>query len=259
VGHLRTFPLPGGDAAAREPRRSALGVLYELWGDDAQRIAERWFNKAELRTLLAALGRADIFPRTSSLGRLFDAVAAMCGLSGSGGTENGPGSGSRMPDASLISAASSRVSFEGQAAMALEFAVDETIQEAYPLPLTDGPSSGTDSDTGTLGNGSAFVGDWEPLVCGILSDRAHGVPIGVIAAKFHNALAAWAFQAAQRVGCSQIVLSGGCFQNAVLETRVRQRLSAAGFHVFTHCGVPPGDGGIALGQILIAAQHSEDR
>jgi len=259
VGHLRTFPLPGGDAAAREPRRSALGVLYELWGDDARRIAERWFNKAELRTLLAALGRADIFPRTSSLGRLFDAVAALCGLPGRGVIDNESGSGARMPDASPVLAASSRVSFEGQAAMALEFAVDETIQEAYPLPLTDGTSNGTDSDAGTPGNCSAFVGDWEPLVCGVLSDRAHGVPIGVIAAKYHNALAAWALQAAQRVGCSQIVLSGGCFQNAVLETRVRQRLSAGGFHVFTHCDIPPGDGGIALGQILIAAQHSEDR
>jgi hydrogenase maturation protein HypF len=256
LGHLRAFPLPGGDAAAREPRRAALGVLYELWGDDAQRIAERWFTRAELRTLLAALRRPGLFPRTSSLGRLFDAVAALCGLL-------------------------DRVSFEAQAAMALEFAVDETVQEAYPLPLQTAPGSGartpenspameadetrTGSGAWTPGRspafvgGSAFVGDWEPLVCGVLSDRLHGVPIGVIAAKFHNALAAWAVAVAQRVGCPQIVLSGGCFQNAVLETRVRQRLSSAGFRVYTHHSVPPGDGGIALGQILIAAQHNKDR
>jgi hydrogenase maturation protein HypF len=170
VGHLRTFPLPGGDAAAREPRRAALGVLYELWGDDAQRIAERWFTKAELRTLLAALRRPGLFPRTSSLGRLFDAVAALCGLPGPGGAENGtgsgsrmpgacpifetgPGSGSRMPGNSPIFGSPHRVSFEAQAAMALEFAVDETVQEAYPLPL----QTGTGSESRTPENSPAFV------------------------------------------------------------------------------------------------------
>ena len=258
VGHLRTFPLPGGDAAAREPRRAALGVLYELWGDDAQRIAERWFTKSELRTLLAALRRPGLFPRTSSLGRLFDAVAALCGLPDPGGAENGTGSGSRMPGACPIFGSPDRVSFEAQAAMALEFAVDENVQEAYPLPLI-ADETGTGSGSRTSGNSHAFVGDWEPLVCGVLSDRSHGVPIGVIAAKFHNALAAWAVEMARRVGCPQIVLSGGCFQNAVLETRVRQRLSAAGFRVYTPHNVPSGDGGIALGQILIAAQHNKDR
>jgi hydrogenase maturation protein HypF len=218
LGHLRTFPLPGGDAAAREPRRAALGVLYELFGADAQRIAQRWFTGPQLRSLLAALHRPGLFPRTSSLGRLFDAVAALCGL----------------PD---------QVSFEAQAAIELEFAVDETIEDAYPLPLTD-------SDP--------MIGDWEQLVRGILDDQLHGLPNGTIAAKFHNSLANWAEESAKRAECQQIVLSGGCFQNVALETRVVDRLKAAGFLVATHRCVPPGDGGIALGQIVIATQQDKD-
>ncbi len=217
AGHLRSFPLPGGDAAAREPRRSALGVLYELLGSDVHIIAERWFSSGEMRPLLAALKRGRLFPRTSSMGRLFDAVAALCGL----------------PD---------RVSFEGQAAMALEFAVDPDVQDAYPLPL---------------GGPTPAVADWEPVIRGILDDRTRGLPVGTIAAKFHNALAELAVAAARRVGCPQIVLTGGCFQNAVLHTRVRQRLLDSGFHVYTHRSVPPGDGGIALGQLLIAAKIHE--
>lgn len=218
VAHLRSFPLPGGDKAAREPRRSALGVLAELLGDRAGAYAERWFTRAESQTLLAAVRRPGLFPRTSSLGRLFDAVAALCGL----------------PD---------RVSYEAQAAIDLEFAVAPGVQESYPLTLTDDDPA---------------IGDWEPLVRGVLKDLADRVPTGTIAAKFHHSLADWAVQVARRFGCSQVVLSGGCFQNQILQSCVSRRLTAAGFRVFTHRDVPPGDGGIALGQILIAAKQYKD-
>jgi hydrogenase maturation protein HypF len=222
VAHLRTFQLPGGDAAAREPRRAALGVLYEMLGDAAGELASPWFRAAELRVLLAALARGTLFPRTSSLGRLFDAVAAICGA----------------PD---------RVSFEGQAAMGLEFAADLGVDEAYPLPLG-------------LVSGTPAVADWEPLVRAVLDDRRHGVPVSRIAAQFHNALAELAVAAARLTDCSTIVLSGGCFQNALLSQRLRQRLSEAGFHVYTQQSVPSGDGGIVLGQIWIAAKiHEEAR
>ncbi len=218
VAHLRTFPLPGGDAAAREPRRSALGILSELLGDRAGAYADRWFTSSEGATLLAALRRPGLFPRTSSLGRLFDAVAVLCGL----------------PD---------RVSYEAQAAIDLEFAVAPGVQESYPLTLTDGDPA---------------IGDWEPMIRCVLDDLANGVQTGTIAAKFHNGLADWAVEVARRFGCPQIVLSGGCFQNRVLQSRVRQKLRAAGFRVFTHQSVPPGDGGIALGQIFIAAKQYKD-
>jgi hydrogenase maturation protein HypF len=213
LAHLRTFPLPGGDRAARQPRRSALGVLFEILGEAAADVAREWFAADELPMLIAALRRPKLFPRTSSMGRLFDAVAALCGL---------------WP----------RVTFEGQAAMALQFAADPDVSEAYPLPLVAG---------------SPAVLDWEPLVHGVIADRGHGVPLGVIAAKFHNALAETAVAAARRGDCRQVVLTGGCFQNAWLTERVRTRLSEDGFNVYTHRGVPPGDGGIALGQILVAA------
>jgi hydrogenase maturation protein HypF len=218
VAHLRTFRLPGGDQAVREPRRSALGALFEMMGSAAAEIAEPWFGSAELRTLLAALERPKLFPRTSGLGRLFDAVAALCGLS-------------------------ERVTFEGQAAMALEFAVDPVVRDAYPLPLSaDVPA----------------VADWEPLIRGVLDDRSRGVPASQIAAKFHNALAEMALAVAARIGCHQIVLTGGCFQNAVLTQRVRERLLENDFKVYTHRQLPPGDGGIALGQVLIAARRMKE-
>jgi hydrogenase maturation protein HypF len=213
IAHVRTFPLPGGDRAAREPRRSALGLLYEILGAAATEVVGQWFTAAELSMLYAALSRPKLFPRTSSLGRLFDAVAALCGLPAS-------------------------VTFEGQAAMALEFAAWPAVTGRYPLPAT---------------GCEPLVWDWEPLIRAILADRRSGRPVGEIAASFHNSLAAAAVAAARTAACPQIVLTGGCFQNALLTERVRQELQAAGFDVFLHQAIPPGDGGIALGQILVAA------
>lgn len=234
LAHLRTFPLPGGDQAAREPRRAALGLLFEVLGDAAAEWVAPWFTPAELRTLLAALRRPRLFPRTSSLGRLFDAVAALCGLPWSADAEDGPDS--------LCSPA--RVSFEGQAAMALEFAADPAVPDAYPLP----PSEGTPA-----------VADWEPLLRAVIADRRRGRPVAEIAARFHNALADLAVSAARRAGCRQVVLTGGCFQNALLSDRVRERLSDAGHSVYIQQQVPPGDGGLALGQVWVAARTLEGR
>ncbi|MGA2031578.1 MAG: carbamoyltransferase HypF [Thermoguttaceae bacterium] len=235
VAHLRPFRLPGGDRAMREPRRSALGLLYEMLGSEAgdcpdfrlsengtvpfrnaevARYAAGWFRAPELRTLLAVLAAPRHAPRTSSMGRLFDAVAALCGLP-------------------LVT------SFEGQAAMALEFAADADLEEAYPLPLAGGVPA---------------VADWEPLVRRVLADRAAGEPPARISARFHNALAELAVAIAQRTGLGQVVLGGGCFQNRLLTQTVRQRLMKAGFSVLMPSAVPPGDGGIALGQVFVAAK-----
>ncbi|NLF72951.1 MAG: carbamoyltransferase HypF [Candidatus Anammoximicrobium sp.] len=217
VAQLRTFPLPGGDRAARQPRRSALGVLYAIFGTQAADAAGAWFTTEELGMLIAACGRPRLFPRTSSLGRLFDAVAALCGLP-------------------------AWVTFEGQAAMALEFAANPEVRDAYPLPVR----AARGADPAVL--------DWEPMIRAVLADRAAGLPVAEIAARFHNALAAAAVQAARMAGCRQVVLTGGCFQNAFLTERVQASLRDAGFQVYVHSEVPPGDGGIALGQILIAAK-----
>ena len=215
VGHLRTFSLPGGDRAVREPRRSTLGVLFELFGNEAAKHARGWFMPNELDPLMRLLDRSIRCPRTSSLGRLFDAVACLCGL----GTT---------------------ISFEGQAAMALEYAADWQEKDAYPMALSD-----------TI----PAVADWGPMIGAVLADRRSGVPTGRISSRFHNALADWAVAAAGRVDCRQVALSGGCFQNGLLFDRVQTRLLEAGFTVYTHRTVPPGDGGIALGQLLVAARR----
>jgi hydrogenase maturation protein HypF len=126
--------------------------------------------------------------------------------------------------------------------MALEFAADAQVEEAYPLPL---------------GEGTPAVADWEPLLRAVLADRAADVPVGRISARFHNALAELAVTVARRASLPRVVISGGCFQNALLGDRAGRRLSQAGFSVYTHRRVPPGDGGIALGQVWIALQQAQ--
>jgi hydrogenase maturation protein HypF len=241
VSHLRTFALPGGDRAAREPRRSALGLLFEIFGPAAAEHAAAWFQPHEIDTLLAMLARHVGTPRTSSMGRLFDAVAAICGL----------------PPAT---------SFEGQAAMALEFAAEESESQAYPLALlacsTDG-GCGADASpapaTKLRQPQHNLVVDWEPLVQALLADGAAGVSVGRRSARFHNALAEMAVAVARAVGSPEIpiVLTGGCFQNALLTGRTRRRLSAAGFRVYTHHQVPSGDGGLALGQAFLTLRQMQ--
>ena len=120
--------------------------------------------------------------------------------------------------------------------MRLEFAADLDRSEAYPLPV---------------GDGEPAIIDWEPLVRAVLADRAAGVSVGRISARFHNALAELAVVLARRAGLSDVVLSGGCFQNARLAEGLRRRLLDAGFRVHAHRQVPPGDGGIALGQVIV--------
>ena len=225
VAHLRQFKLPGGDRAAREPRRCALGLLFAIEPDRAGTIVGHLFEPAEWGPLTTMLARDVRCPTTSSMGRLFDAVAALCGLP-------------------------ARISFEGQAAMALEFAADPLEPDAYPMPLIerDGPD----------GERAPAIIDWEPMIERIIEDRAAGVPIGTLSARFHNGLADAAAAIFVRSGLRSVVLTGGCFQNALLSDQVRSRLIDNGATVFTHRQVPPGDGGIALGQLYLALQQTKE-
>ncbi len=213
VAHLRPFSLPGGDRAAREPRRSALGILHEAQGAECFTMAQRWFSPTELDTLLSALKNPHLFPRTSSMGRLFDAVAALSGLS-------------------------QRVSFEGQAAMALEFVASDEELPPYTVTLSDAQPA---------------VWDWSPMLGQVIEDLHNGQPPGFVSGRFHETLARAAVQIAERTRCPRIGLTGGCFQNEQLCRRVQLHLSAAGFDVYTQRQVPPGDGGLALGQVWAAA------
>ena len=220
VAHLRQFRLPGGDKAVKEPRRVALGLLYEMFGESLFSMTELTplaaFSPAELGLLKTMLARNLNSPVTSSVGRLFDAVASLAGLR-------------------------QQVRFEGQAAMELEFALEGvTTTEAYQLPI--------------LSERAQLALDWFPLVLAILADLKLGLPVSQISARFHNALAEAAVAIARQIGQSRVVLSGGCFQNRYLTERCVQRLEEAGFRPCWHQRVPPNDGGISLGQVA-AARH----
>ncbi|WP_437899861.1 carbamoyltransferase HypF [Sorangium sp. So ce124] len=222
AAHLRSFPLPGGERAMREPRRSALGLLWELRGEGARDHARSWFREAELGPLLSMLARGTSSPRTTSVGRLFDGVAALAGLRGA-------------------------ASFEGQAAMELECLAEAAgAQAGYPLPLRAGAP------------GVPAVLDFGPLIDAVLDDRRDGVTPGVIAARFHAALADVAEALAAASGLGRIVLAGGCFQNALLAASIRERLAARGVEVYAPRLYPPGDGGLSLGQVLVAARRGAD-
>jgi hydrogenase maturation protein HypF len=214
VGHFRQFRLPGGDAAVKEPRRSALGLLYAIFGDELWDREEllRDFTARELGLLRQMLERKINAPLTSSAGRLFDAVAALAGL--------------RV-----------RSSFEGQAAMELEFAVDPEITDAYPFAI------------------SHAVIDWQPMIIEMMHDLLLNADIRFISSRFHNTLAAIIVAMAQKIGTPIAVLTGGCFQNRFLTERAASLLDAAGFHPHWHQRVPPNDGGIALGQVIGAARQ----
>lgn len=224
VAHLRTFRLPGGEVAVREPRRAAAGVLFELQGagffHDGTAPGVRAFSSAEIGLIGRMLERRVNAPTTSSAGRLFDAVASLLNVR-------------------------QRCSFEGQAAMELEFVADAgTDETSYPFTVLDGEP------------GSARVIDWGPMIEAILRETAAGTPRATIARRFHNTLAEMIVRIAEHTGHRRVVLSGGCFQNRILTEGTVGRLEAAGFRPYWHQRVPPNDGGIALGQIQAAAmQH----
>jgi hydrogenase maturation protein HypF len=225
VAQLRPFRLPGGEQAVREPRRAAIGLLYELFGDSLFSMPNlppvEAFTPAERGVLRQMLARGVNCPWTSSAGRLFDAVAAILGI--------------RLGK-----------QFEGQAAMELEWTADAAESAAcYPFDIceSDGP----------------LRVDWGPLLHALLADQARRAAPGFIAATLHNTLAEAIVAVARRIGERQVVLSGGCFQNRVLTEGAVSRLRAAGFSPCWHQRIPPNDGGIALGQIVVACTALEEQ
>ena len=235
AGHLRTFPLPGGEQAVREPRRSALGILYALFGSDAFHLegvpALGAFTRKELEVLQQMLEKEFHCPRTSSAGRLFDAVASLAGLR-------------------------QKIRYEGQAAMELEAAFDPKVEAApYPFRFEERPGGAFDGDGGGVEEAeTVFTADWGPMVEAILDDIRRPVRAGVTAARFHRTLAEIIAAGVQYIKESKVVLSGGCFQNRVLLEKTADFLRRDGRTVLVHQRVPPNDGGIALGQVLAAGR-----
>jgi hydrogenase maturation protein HypF len=223
LGHLPAVPLPGGTQALLEPWRNTWAQLatqvgwervIENWG---QLDAIRWLADRPLDLLEQMRTRGINSPASSACGRLFDAVAALLGL------------------------CRQRIAYEGQAAIELETLAGQAADEThgYPIDLLD-----------------AAMG-LEPLWTAMLDDIAAGTPVPRVAARFHiglgDAITTAARHWCSHHGLSRVALSGGVFQNRTLFARVHGQLREAGLEVYSHRQLPTNDGGIALGQAVVAA------
>ncbi|MBC6461887.1 carbamoyltransferase HypF, partial [Actinomadura sp. HBU206391] len=223
AGHLRAVPLPGGDAAVRNPCRMALSHLTAAgipWDADLPPV--RACEAAEIRALRSQLASGLGCADCTSMGRLFDAVSSLLGVR-------------------------HRIGYEGQAAIELE-ALAGTAAEAPPLRLAVG---------------SDGVLDPGPLLHALVAGLRAGASVAELAAGFHEAVAVAVAEVATAVGRRSGValagLSGGVFQNVLLLRACRERLEEAGFEVLIHRVVPPNDGGLALGQAAVAALQVNDQ
>ena len=227
VAHFSYVPLPGGTAAIREPWRMAVSYLAQTFGEEFVRldipfVRELERGKAEL--MLTMMARRLNSPLTSSCGRLFDAIAALIGLR-------------------------REVNYEAQGAMELESLARssaETGQGSYPFSL------------------NRMVGWWQ-IDCrsvfeAIVEDIKRKAPVELISRRFHNGLVEILVRLAcllrQESAINRVCLSGGVFNNLIVFDGLIRELQAHEFEVFTHSEVPTGDGGLSLGQALVAAHSS---
>ena len=240
VARLRPFPLPGGEVAAREPWRSALGALYETLGADLWALDLPPLRRAaQWRDVLATLVAAPATLRTSSAGRLVDAVSALAGLRQESG-------------------------YEAQAAILLEQAAAPT-SEAYPFTLLRS-EAGPPVASGRQATGLQASGpdaptlelDWRPMVAAIVEDLVRGRSAPHVSGRFHRTLARMTASVAESAGIPRVGLTGGCFQNVPLTQCATEELRRRGFDVLVHSQVPPNDGGISAGQALVAASRLLD-
>ena len=217
--HLRYVPMVGGDAAVRQPWRMALSYLRDTFGARPLPSGIRFLEnipEKQVGLVDAMLLRGINSVDTSSCGRLFDAVASLVDLR-------------------------QEVNFEGQAAIELEMIAQANLQQRYPFLVSDGEPAQV---------------DMRPLIENIVEDLARSKPAGYIAAFFHNTVAATIVEVCRSIRKSdqlkRVCLSGGTFQNMYLLRRAVEGLQRNGFEVYLHALVPPNDGGISLGQAVIA-------
>jgi hydrogenase maturation protein HypF len=225
AAHLAYVPLPGGAAAIREPWRMALSYLWDAFGDDYRKLDLPLLKTLEARkieTVAAMIRRRVNAPPTSSLGRLFDAVAALAGIR-------------------------YHITFEGQAAMELEMAASGAPVRPYAVGWEKGAVTRIPP---------------APIIRGVVADLVAGVPAAVVSDRFHCTLVDLFTRlcAALRVetGLGRVALSGGVFQNILLFTGLKESLERQGFAVISHTRVPTNDGGIALGQAVVAAALTQN-
>ncbi len=218
--HLSYSPLPGGDQAIKEPWRLALAWLHQIEPDCLEDPAlSGILNHEGHQVVMQQIERGINTPMTSSVGRLFDAVAALCGVR-------------------------YKVNYEAQAAIEFEALVDTEEEGVYTFEIVEDEI------------------DPRPAIGLLVSDIAQGFPLARIAARFHNGVALVVAEVCKdirkRSGVSEVVLSGGVWQNMVLLSRTVSNLRREDFSVYLHRKVPTNDGGIALGQALIALAHMRE-
>ena len=236
AGHLEHLPMPGGEAAIRHPYRLAIGTLYALTGQ-VPSLPSLSAGKEEVRIIQQQIDQGIHCPQTSAGGRLFDAVSALLGIR-------------------------ERITYEAQAAVELEMAAEgqrskskvqnpkSKIQRSKSKVQRVGYPFGIEE--GDEGKVIRLRGLFEAL----LADVRGGVAVGKMAYRFHVTVAemirATCEQIAEETGLGTVALSGGCFQNRLLLALTVPRLEEVGFRVLLHCQVPCNDGGISLGQAVIA-------
>ena len=223
-GHLAYYPLAGGDKASKEAIRPLVGLLGPAGVEENTDVLTQVEPDADkIRLIATQIEKGLNTVQTSSLGRLFDAVAALIGL----GTKN---------------------RFEAELPMALEATIQDGIEDAYPIKLAE------ENET---------VLKYSPIISGVLEDIRWGVSTGIIAARFHNSICEGLLELAkiarQRRELTSVALSGGVFCNRYLADRMIRRLQQEHFRVLWKKTVPVNDGGICLGQAAIAAAMIEKR
>jgi hydrogenase maturation protein HypF len=234
-GHIENFPLPGGDAAIRKPYRIALALLWHNqipWDEDLAPVSGT--RRDEISMLQEILKNKINTPMTSSLGRLFDAIAALTGIR-------------------------SEVNYEAQAAIEFENLADQEETGEYTFDIVE--------KTGNENSYTQFQGGFEvstnALLKEVITDIRSRTPVSKISARFHNGLVkmilAICQEAQSNYGISEIALSGGVWQNMTLLKKTITILEKSGFKVYIHRQVPTNDGGLALGQAAIAVKTYDYR
>jgi hydrogenase maturation protein HypF len=219
--HFEYKAMPGGDSVTHEPWRMAVSYLYSFLGDDFLELNLPFLNgidKEKLKIVIHMLGEKLNAPLTSGAGRLFDSMAALLNIC-------------------------TQSEFHAEAPMRLESAIVHGIKDSYPF------SAGK-----TIGFSDTFRS--------VLDDIRKGTSEGIISAKFHNTIIKVVEDTVEKIhqetGLKKVILSGGTFQNRYLLSNLEPALKNSGFDVYTNSRIPSNDGGIALGQLAIAAKRREE-
>ena len=213
IAQFRQFRLPGGEAAVKDSRRSLTGILYDIFKDDIPYPTLSFSDSQNELTLFVKMLQKNINCfTTSSMGRIFDAVSSLLNLC-------------------------HESFYEGQAAMMLEFAADETVNTYYNFSLIEGDKC---------------IIDWQPMFEEIFNDLEKKIPVTEISSKFHNTLIELIITLSKRIGLKDVILTGGCFQNKFLLERTIDKLIDNRFIPHWNKQIPPNDGGISFGQAVFA-------